>query len=148
MNRKRKRYETFADLENEKQIADIAMGFFGCNSATKLGEHYGADYAFANNLNLICFAEIKKRRVPHTAYETIFVSAYKRLVGLNLETGTGRRSYFIVGFNDGVYGIPWRALPEKITIGGRTDRNNNLDIEPLVHYKISNMFILRKYNDV
>lgn len=128
----RPKYETSKDLANEKRIIRPYAEAFGYDYK-KLPSGDYADYALFKDGELVAYVEIKRREVSYFCYDTIYLSEEKfdDLLGRDVP------SIFLVGFDDGIGWV--RLRPEHkddVGLGGRTDRNDPLDIERVCHIPI------------
>lgn len=134
----RPQYETEDDLQEERQIISKLRSALSCQS-DKLPISYGLDYSMSRDGNVIAFVEVKRRQNYSGTYDTIFVSALKRMKARELTLATGLPCFFVVGFDDGVFMLDFKEQPDSIERGGRKDRGDSADMEPVVHYKIERM---------
>ena len=139
---RRPRYETPLDLFREKKLAEK---YCKANNLIldKLSPWlYGVDFAFyTKDGRLAAWCEIKCRERNAAQFETFFVASGKWARGLALsrETSTkARRVPFalLIGFEDGAY--LYHAYGDEsygydLLRGGRTDRKDKKDEEPMVH---------------
>ena len=131
----RPRYETATDLDTEWLIGSEFANKFHCEPR-KLpeGMRYWADLALFRDDKLIVLAEIKDRPGWKASYGDVFLGLSK-VRELMAYTNMGVPSYFVARL-DGV--IHYVLINEKvarcdITWGGRTDRKDSKDVEPVVH---------------
>ena len=79
----------------------------------------------------------------HDTYPTYFISLYKIMALQQQADLTDRPAFLVVGFNDGIFYLDfWKGWPiefDHIALGGRKDRNDAQDIEPMAHFKISKL---------
>jgi len=92
---------------------------------------------------ITAFCEFKRRHVQMDKYPTLILSLrkYKQLVSYSwCEDG----AYLFVRWNDkdGVHRIPSKAIEYDIEWGGRIDRGDWQDNEPVVHIPISDFGVL------
>lgn len=88
---------------------------------------------FDHNNNPRCWAEIKSRNIPFGKYEHMHVAVSKILRLQQLVQLTKLRAIIIGNLTDGIY---WHHCPETEAEivkdnGGRTDRNDPKDLEPM-----------------
>lgn len=133
-------YETAQDLRNERDViaayADVVQYAY-----QKLPIAYKADYGLLDKDSgeLKALVEIKCRNVNHDTYDTIILSLLKWHDINALAQRINIPAVFVIRYNDGVYSIPMREVPDAINIGGRTDRNDSQDIEPVIHYNVNRL---------
>lgn len=132
---KRPTYESEEDRANEQAVIDGIAGKFGLTSQ-KLPISYGLDYALYKKWGqLSSFVEVKCRNNESTKYKTIMVSLLKVMKAKELSDATGARCLFVVEWTDRL-GIFDLCKPDFIGWGGRVDRNDNDDMEPVAHWAI------------
>ena len=128
----RKQYETDDNLAIEKDIAQILCTAWGV-TMRKLPRFYTADYIILSNDNPRAFCEIKNRTYPSSKFSSYRISLNKYIALRVLSIETGLSSLIVVRFSDGhiYYHIVDTENKIPITYGGRTDRNDWQDVEPL-----------------
>ena len=133
-----KLYETAEDLRRESDVIAFYAAQKNCDYQ-KLPIAYKADYALLRGGELKAFAEIKCRKVAHDKYDTIILSLLKWHDINALAQRVKVPAMLVVRYTDGVYTIPMREVPDSIEIGGRVDRGDDRDVEPVVHYRVERM---------
>lgn len=131
----RQKYETDADLMNEKDVANkiaSARGYM----MQKLAPMSRMDYAAFSTEGLKAFIEIKRRKVLRSKYDTVMLGMEKVLWARQVSKHFGVKSYFFVQWND-VLGYVCLDNDCELDMGGRTDRGDPLDVELLAYFKIS-----------
>lgn len=134
----RPRYETREDLTREAELSRVASKKFNC-TFSKMPDRYGLDFCATRDGRVVCFAEVKVRTTPFSMYQTYMISLGKVMAARNLAGVTGLPSLLIVGWSD-AWGQtrldidPWVG---SISVGGRTDRGDPQDIEPVVMIPMS-----------
>jgi len=125
-------YENSATLENESSVASVLEKSWGCR-AFKLPISFRVDYALTVEGMIKSWAEIKCRG---KRYDDMHLSLHKWMAGVELSRRTGLPFVLVYAFNDG---IVWRRVdtdqPE-LTIGGRTDRGDWQDTEPMATFQL------------
>jgi len=127
----RQRYETDADLSNESDIIDAACVTWQCQ-AIKLPISYRLDFALLRDEQVVAFAEVKRRNVLHNTYPTAFISLSKIMAARLMRP---LPSFWVVAWDDGVGYVRLDNHDGVITMGGRRDRHDSADIEPMAHFK-------------
>lgn len=135
----RPRYETESDLSNERQVISIFSEKFKC-TFSKMPIRYGLDYAMSRDGKVRAFAEIKCRSSPVSQYDTYMLSLGKLVSAHNLRVATGLDCFLMVRWTDAVGYIKMDS-GFSVAVGGRLDRNDWQDIEPVVHYPIDSFKI-------
>ena len=139
-------YETAKDLKHEKEIAkkiEEALSW----RLHKLSKAYFLDFIafskYPKTMGLVAFIEVRKRNNHTNKYPTVILSLNKYLKGVFYAKTLGVKFLFVVQFHDGCFAytyaedadFEYKAL-EHIQIGGRTDRNDPQDVEPVIHIPI------------
>ena len=135
-------YETKENTQQEKAVADFASRKWGCDFA-KLKKAYALDYAIIRDKKVISFAEIKCRNYNMDRLDSLggfMLSLHKWLEAKNICQVSGVPFSLLIRTEDGIW---WHKtedfLNDSITIGGRYDRGDDQDVEPVVLLK-SNRF--------
>jgi hypothetical protein len=127
-------YENQRDLSNEHLVATI-LKEKGID-LVKMPVSYRLDFAILRKGKVRGFAEVKTRNNRHNKYPTLMISLGKVMAARQLSEVTGTPSFLLVKFLDGLYWCNF-ASPFNLEIGGRTDRQDAADIEPVAHFAIS-----------
>lgn len=122
-------YENGEDRRKERKVADALEKTWNCG-AIQLGFGYAADLLLFYKNKAVCWGEVKCRNVDFGVYPTLYLSFQKMCNLQNIHTVSGLPVLVIANYNDGIY---WHKLkpPYQIEIGGRRDRGDPNDIEPL-----------------
>ena len=106
----------------------------------KLPIKYKVDFAILNDRKeIISWAEVKRREHKIGTYSTYMISLDKYLSGMHLHKLTGLPFNLVVKFTDNLYHCEIHLLSYAqitISMGGRTDRSDEQDIEPCVFFDI------------
>ena len=109
----------------------------------KLPIAYNIDYAMLSGENLMCWVEVKCRDVERYAYETLAISMKKIVNGVQLSKMSGKSFLLLVQWNDS---LGWVKVKEDdeldIRLGGRKDRNDWQDVEPMAHFDVRQFKII------
>jgi hypothetical protein len=125
-------YENKDDLHNERNIVEKLSIRWGCY-AIKLPLRYGFDFGLLRNGRMMAAVEIKKRDVTSTTYPDIILSLAKAECGERFRKW-GIIPMFVVEFQDGIYKHRISLNHQyKIDMGGRQDRGDWQDMEPVIH---------------
>jgi hypothetical protein len=130
----RKTYETDGDLANEASIAKSIAIAFNCE-VKKLNKFNQFDYAAIRNGKIVAFLEVKRRKCHSTKYKTIILSLTKVLLAHQIYSATNVETFFVVRWNDKT-GICSIVDKFDVSIGGRVDRGDPSDIEPVCHINV------------
>lgn len=131
----RRTYESERDREREQAVALAAFGPLGLTVA-KLPLAYEVDFAVMRGERVVGVAEVKVRS---RAYETVLLSL-RKVQALERHARCGLIAWLLVAVPEGVYAQ--RVLPgERLDVrwGGRADRGDWQDREPVVHLPMSVM---------
>jgi hypothetical protein len=127
--------ETKENLINEEEIIKFASQYWNVNYI-KMPIQYKLDYAITKKTNeVIAFCEVKKRTCSIFDYKTYIISLAKLQAGRQLASLTNTKSILIIGWND-VIGYVDFNVEFKTIIGGRKDRNDWQDQEPMAEIDI------------
>jgi hypothetical protein len=130
-------YETAQDRQREAAVARAVATHLGM-SATKLAKYDFADFALTRGEHVAGLLEVKVRRVASTTYPTYHVSMAKLL---KLVQWQPLEIYLAVQWTDrlGLLQLrPDRLSPvEFLSIGGRQDRGDPMDIEIMANISVS-----------
>jgi hypothetical protein len=137
-------YESNANLRDERLIADyIESKSQQGLKLYKMHMKQRIDFmGIAGNLAHSVY-EVKRRHNNHDQYPTLILSLEKFSKGIEFFTNYNLGFYFVVAFDDGVYYYQYRAQDRfAIDLGGRTDRNDKQDIEPVIHIPKNRLIVL------
>lgn len=128
-------YEQEEDIRNEQAAVRSLCASLHCENFHKLPISYGLDYALIRDGIVVAMVEIKTRTNSSQRYESIFVSALKRMKALELRRACNVSTLFVIAYMDGLFMIDFKEKPDWVSIGGRKDRGDSADFEPVVHYR-------------
>ena len=128
----RKIYETQADLNKEKNIKKELEKKWSCN-LIKLPIRYCLDYVALRNKRVVAFIEIKHRTNKIHAYPTYMLSLAKVQAAKRLAEDVRVPSFLVVQWADVLGATNLATCKFSIEMGGRTDRKDSQDIEPVAH---------------
>lgn len=133
----RPRYETQYDREKETAFSTILSDSFRCR-LYKLPLRYGLDFSAVRDGRVVAFIETKVRTNPVGQYPTYMVSAGKFMYADSITRVTGLNCLLAVMWSD-AWGYTDLVMKPEITlsIGGRTDRGDGQDVEPVCLIPIS-----------
>jgi hypothetical protein len=130
-------YETPADLQREQATIERFLAHFPGCTAEKLPRNTHADFAILSPKGKrVLYVEVKQRFCSRRRYSTYWIgkSRLERLARSALRDGV--TPLLLVEWEDALGFVdPNKALKaSKISIGGRTDRNDERDIEPMASF--------------
>lgn len=145
---KRPLYESRQDLENElgvmNKIAGIANMTF-----RKMPIRYSVDYALMKGDGVHAWVEVKCRKNESNKYPTLMISAAKLMDGVNLSYHTGKPFFLVVKWQDGIGRVKLDSLVKyKLSFGGRYDRGDAQDIEPVYEIPTADFLMIDKKPEV
>jgi hypothetical protein len=137
-------YETARDVDNERAVAEVIERRLRL-TARKLPRHYELDYVLTDGDEVRGFAEIKCRTNALEQYPTYIISGHKWEYGLRWEALAHAPFVIVVRFTDGIYYCrPRYVQGHRVMLGGRRDRGDEQDIEPVVHIPVGEFTLLEK----
>lgn len=128
-------YETHADRQREAAVARAVGRHLGM-ATTKLAKYEFADYALTRDGRVTGLLEVKVRFVSSTQYPTYHVSMAKLL---KLQAWPINR-YLAVQWTDRLGLLRLHTSPDPVeflTIGGRLDRGDPMDVEIMANIAVS-----------
>lgn len=134
-------YETQNDLSREAAVISWICEKWKCR-AGKLPKKYSLDYVLTHHGEVKAFAEIKCRTNACNAYPTYMLSLQKVIAAKELTRSTGKPSVLIVRWADAI-GYTLLDRDYKMRVGGRTDRSDWQDVEPVVDISIQDFSMWR-----
>jgi hypothetical protein len=124
-------YEKPEDLAAERIALDRACEVWKC-TAEKLPMKYELDYLLLREGKGVAWLEIKSRTNPRAAYPTYMISLGKIMAARRLSEASQLRSFLLVQWSDYCGYVRLDSLLDFTTaVGGRTDRGDEQDIEPV-----------------
>lgn len=107
----------------------------------KLPLSYRVDFSRSAQGRVVEWVEAKKRTNAHDYYVTYFLSLGKVLAGIQMMRETKLPFTICVRFTDGLYAVPPHVVAkwDDLRMGGRTDRDDWQDEEPMVHWRASRL---------
>jgi hypothetical protein len=137
-------YENAASLNNEREVVEYICSRFGLTS-DKLPVSYRADYALSKMGKIHAFAEVKCRTNPKDRYPTYMLALGKYMALCEMAKYAQITSRLIVRWADCIGYVDLPCEIDDVVIGGRTDRNDSADVEPVVHIPISAFTIITSH---
>ncbi len=134
-------YETPDHLRNEATVVMKLQGAWKC-TLTKLPRSYRLDHVIYRNSQIVAAVEIKCRKIKMNQYPTIMISLSKRMEAAWWHSVNKVPTFFVVQFTDALAYVDLTEEPCSVQQGGRVDRNDPADTEPMAHYSISRMKVL------
>lgn len=135
---KRPIYEDEASLKSERETALAIEKAWKCN-LTKLPMKSKIDFLMKNKKGEPrAFVEVKNRACKRHKYPTYMISLDKWVSGLSMSRFTEVPLVLVVSWDDEIGYVTCGAVIKETTVnmGGREDRGDAQDIEPVVHIPI------------
>ena len=125
-------YENSSDIANEERVAQELTELWG------LDKWHRNPISFIKDGRIIGFAEIKCRAVTRNQYDTYMISVGKVMSAHSLTKATSLPCLLAVRWSDAIGWIDLEMTePKYVGWGGRVDRKDSQDMEPVMHYDIS-----------
>lgn len=139
-------YETDKDIKAQRDVADILESSWKCQ-AVSLPKLYPADYAMCRqDRRILSLVEIKCRpTVDSDDYATYMLSASKLIALDHIASSLNVPAILVVKWRDkiGYTDLTRRlAKTETFFMGGRYDRDDPDDLEPIVHIPLEDFKFL------
>lgn len=134
-------YETKADRERERKVAAFIARKEGL-SAVQMPLRYHVDFAFVDSRDKVAgWAEVKCRNNPMARYPTYMLSLAKYHAMVQLARETWLPVRLVVHWTDSI-GALLVPADHEIGFGGRADRSDWQDREPVAHFPVSSFQVL------
>jgi hypothetical protein len=127
-------YETKINLNSEIKVMDYVSQCWNV-VYFKLPMSYKIDYAIYRDTNLVGFAEVKCRTHTFGAFPTYIISLAKVLEARRLGRETNTTSILIVSWLGALAYLDFFS-PFTTKQGGRSDRGDWQDQEPMAHFEL------------
>ncbi len=133
-------YETQQDSDRERLVVEAMASAWSLNPI-KLPKFYKQDWALSKmDRTVKAVVEVKCRSHPKHTYDTLILSLDKWQALAMLSERTSIKGLLGVRYTDGIFWVVAQHQPDwRITIGGRTDRNDPDDVEPVIHIPSSSL---------
>lgn len=129
-------YESQFDRNNEQDVADILSKTWEAE-IKKLPMSYNVDWIMLRNGEIKAFAELKVRKNYKDKYPTLLLSFNKWRHGIDMGKTVGVPFIIIVKWNEGIFWHTAGKSSVTFGVGGRRDRGDPYDIEPVVYIPTS-----------
>ena len=127
-------YENDNDLRSEKNLISYVSDCWNVASY-KLPMSYKIDYVMYRNESPVGFAEVKVRTHTFGTFPTYIISLAKVMEARRLARETNTKSILIVSWTDRTGFLDFFSH-HQIRHGGRSDRNDWQDQEPMCHFNL------------
>lgn len=144
----RTQYETEKDRIRQREVADALQNVWKC-TCHEMPYSYILDFIAMRGGKALAFIEVKCRKRAYEGAHSVGVALRKLLAADAYERATGLPSFFAVRFM--LCGtVAYTKLEKResigIGIGGRTDRNDKDDVEPMIYIPISDFLCVATLN--
>ena len=135
-------YENEWTMAGESVFSEFAKQKLNCE-LSKCPRSYMLDFAAVRGQKVVAFIEFKRRTNNHDLYPTYMIAARKRMQAKAIRDSSKLPVYLYVQWND-VLGYTNLATCEaNWQMGGRKDRNDPADQEPVIHIQLSEFKIFK-----
>tara|TARA_B100000482_G_scaffold36894_1_gene23328 strand:- start:592 stop:1029 length:438 start_codon:yes stop_codon:yes gene_type:complete len=129
-------YETEGDRLNESFLKTKLEKIWNCK-LIKLPKKSMLDFCAERDKEIVAFIEMKHRSKPSGSYPTYMLSLAKLQAAKRLHQDTGKLCLLVVQWTDLLEMVDLAKCDFRIAMGGRTDRGDSQDIEPVAHIPFS-----------
>lgn len=136
-------YENTETRANERETSKRLEEKWSCG-LVKLPRHYVMDYAAVRNDKVVSFVEIKCRTNAMEHYPTYMVAAHKPLKANELYMTFRLPSFLVVQWTDALGYVDFQKAGYDLRIGGRKDRNDPADQEPVLHIPVERFDVVEE----
>lgn len=136
-------YECDGDRRSEERVIKHVAERRGL-SYKKLPPKYAVDFALLKDAEVKSWAEIKCRTVTREKYPTYMLSLDKYMSMLRLARVTGLLTELMVLWTDSLGILDITVATTTVSIGGRTDRNDAQDTEPVALIPIEQFAVTQR----
>lgn len=131
----RPRYESEDDRKAEREVADYLEKYHGLR-CHKLPISYRVDWVVFKKDSFFGFIELKTRTFEKNRFPTLIISLGKYSTGCHLARCSGGAFWVAARWTDALGFYRVDDVVADITMGGRKDRGDKDDIEPVVHFPV------------
>lgn len=134
----RQQYETEGDLDRERIVAQSVASAKG-DTFHKVPNQYASicDVAFVRHQRIVCYAEIKVRKLKWEPMEDVVLSAHKWHQGVSFANALQTPWMLLIAAQKGIYQYQYKpnTTPQRFrqVFGGRVaSQRDNGDVEPVI----------------
>ena len=129
----RQQYETQADKNREFVAKGLLKEMFYKREIVKLHKHYIIDFVLLDGKEIVGVVEFKTAKYSIDKHPTFMMSLNKWNKGLEYYHQHNIPFYILAKYTEGYYLHEYSPnLSYKVELGGRRDRDDPLDIEPII----------------
>jgi hypothetical protein len=129
-------YETEQDLSREKFIGENLASFWNVN-LHKLPRAYYVDWMVTKENKVKGFAELKCRSHNKGQFPSLILSMHKWIHGKQMAAEVDGSFIVVVQWKDGLFYHKQGWCKVDYALGGRKDRGDSQDMEPVVHIPVN-----------
>tara|TARA_R100000951_G_scaffold113097_1_gene114476 strand:- start:299 stop:718 length:420 start_codon:yes stop_codon:yes gene_type:complete len=129
-------YENESTLQAEKEFAQYAQQKLLC-FLVKCPRSFKIDFAATRKNQVVSFIEYRKRTNDFNEYPTFMIAASKKIAAQAINKASGLPVYLFVKWADHLGYTDLTNCKSSWNVGGRTDRNDPADFEPVIHIDLS-----------
>ena len=138
----REKYENKDDVGREAEFSRLVAKEFNC-TFVKMPSLSGVDFGVSREGEPSGFLQVKARPNRHSKYPTYMISAKKIAVAESLMAAFGMPTTLAVRWSDSWGYTDLNRLPDQYrSFGGRSDRNDPQDMEPVFLIPMSRFSII------
>lgn len=138
----RPKYETEESLQDERRLISFIEPLWRCKGAKTPG-YYALDYALHRSSEVLAFAEFKCRKNTFDKYPTYILSLHKFMAAEAVSKSMRIPSFIVVEWTDRIGFVTVTSdVVVRLTMGGRKDRGDPQDMEPVVEIDLKKFKIL------
>ena len=129
----RPKYETKADRINQREVVNAVVSTRPGARWTEFQAFHVVDFAVWRGDDMVGLIEVKCRACPSAESPDYAISEAKWLAMIEEGRAQGVPVFLVVRFTDKTLWIPVTPGNFRVYRGGRRDRNDKCDVEPMVH---------------
>ena len=134
-------YESQRDRDEEAYIKGVVEEKWDCE-LSKMPMSYHLDFLAMRDGKVVAAIETKRRSVRRESYRSIMVSVSKLFAARRFKETMGVDTIFIIHYNDCIAWISLNEKPDAFGFGGRDDRNDPADQEPVAFFDIPRLTVI------
>lgn len=129
----RPKYESKQDRINQRAVASEVVATRPGSRWTEFPTFHVVDFAVWRGDDMVGLIEVKCRSCPSDEYPDYAISEAKWLKMIEEGRAQGVPVFLVVRFTDKTIWMPVTPGRYRVYRGGRRDRNDKRDVEPMVH---------------
>lgn len=129
-------YENRSTMLDEQDFAKHLGMLTKCN-LVKCPRNFRIDFAAVRNSKVVSFIEYRKRSNAMDYYPTFMTAANKKIYAQAIHRSSSLPVYMFVQWTDHLGYADLVSCKAKWSVGGRKDRNDPADFEPVIQIPLS-----------